>query len=259
MDTKKRIINSLISLRKEKILPLSKKTGINRGNLSLWLKDAKNGYLSKEKIHILSQALGYDEQNGKLLAGIHRWFVDISVERFTLSEVLNSISPTGGKIIPAKICIYPSHSLGKDFVVGVFKYYWVIIPNDRSIRIIIFLGEYTEDHDFSEFYNPIIEYEYVLNSWKSSEDLLFDFSQVKVTGISEKLESESLSVSELDKILFDSPSYKKELLPLGNLRLTEEEKTYGWTWDRLVSALKAQGKVPEEVAEELGLVDRETK
>ena len=66
MDTKKRIINSLISLRKEKILPLSKKTGINRGNLSLWLKDAKNGYLSKEKIHILSQALGYDEQNGKL-------------------------------------------------------------------------------------------------------------------------------------------------------------------------------------------------
>ena len=235
MDIKKRIINNLISLRKEKILPLAKKTSINRANLSLWLKDAKNGYLSIEKIHTLSQALGYDDQNGKLLAGIHRWFVNISVERFTLSEVLNSTSPTGGKIIPVEICVYPSHFLGKDFVVGVFKYFWVIIPNDRSTRIIVFLGEYTEDYDFSEFYKPTIEYEYVLNSWESSEKILFDSSKAKVTGIIEKLENESLSIPELDQILGIEGSE--------------------WTWERLVSVMQSKGKVPSEWARELGFLE----
>lgn len=32
-----------------------------------------------------------------------------------------------------------------------------------------------------------------------------------------------------------------------------------WTWERLISVLKNQGRIPREVAQELGLVERETK
>lgn len=32
-----------------------------------------------------------------------------------------------------------------------------------------------------------------------------------------------------------------------------------WSWERLVSVLKNRGRIPQDVAEELGLVERENK
>jgi len=57
-----------------------------------------------------------------------------------------------------------------------------------------------------------------------------------------------LSVQEFEQV-WNSISEKSESL------IAEPDEIYGWTWDRLVAALKAQGKVPEEVARREGLLE----
>ena len=68
---------------------------------------------------------------------------------------------------------------------------------------------------------------------------------------------ESLTVPELDKILFNPPSsdYLWTEDSIAAEDQLETEYGSGWTWDRLVSLLKAQGKVPEEVARREGLLE----
>lgn len=234
MDIKKKIINNLIRLRGEKILLLSKKTGINRGNLSLWLKDAKSGYLSEEKVQILSEELGYDYREGKLLPGIHRWGESWR-EGILLVETLNSLSPSGGMIVPVIIYIDPPDffTVGNKDVsadnynyAGHYQNYLIVISNDRSFRIIFDIGQDLFDADFIKTFFPGFE----------KTKIEFEYNQRRII---DRLENDFLSIPELDKII--------------GINASE------WTWERLVSVLKDQGKVPEEVAQELGLTERENK
>lgn len=241
MYIKKKTINNLITLRGEKILPLSKKTGINRGNLSLWLKDIKGGYLSKEKVHTLSQALGYDYQDGKLLKGIHRWPASWKDGKL-LVETLNSLSPSGGMLIPVIICIDPpdfftvenedgsTDNYGGN---GHYQIHLIAIPNDLSFRVILGTSQNVFSRDFLETFFP--ELEKTKSSWKTHL-VEFEYDRRRII---DRLDNDSISIPELDKII-----------GINDLE---------WTWERLVSVLKEQGKVPVEVAFELGLVERENK
>ncbi len=241
MEIKKNIINNLIDLRGEKILPLSKKTGINRGNLSLWLKDAKGGYLSEEKVHTLSQALGYDEKEGKLLSGIHRFFLDSqNLDDFFFS--LEFMFPSGGEFRNLLISLFQrkssplSKEIGEEEKKGekihIYRSYLIVFPRESGARIICSVSY--EDSIWRNFFSWLeVKSEWAFDNLTGREGRLI----INSLSLNSKIEDENLTVFDLDGIFgFDA----------GKFRLS---------WDMLLEKMKTSGKTPEELARKLGLDD----
>jgi transcriptional regulator with XRE-family HTH domain len=248
MPVDKRILFNIARLKGLSVMKLANENDISQANLSRWFKGEKGGYVKEEKIERMAKYLGINYKTGEILPGIHRWSAADSEEGVPFVIILNLLSPAGGDLVLVRITDVPLEvsfvtedktSLGGPIEVlsgRVEQEYIVVIPYDRSFRLIFEGWE-------RNFQPPGIDYfieeelEKSKSSWKFKRNkdgrlpsLTFEADE---KGIFDRLENEALSIEELDTILG-----------------VEESQ---WTWERLVSALKAQGKVPEEVAKKLGL------
>lgn len=106
---------------------------------------------------------------------------------------------------------------------------WVAVPHDHSFRIILSISQLISGLFDNDPFN-------IESPWKR-QDLVYLKNDQR--GIVDRLKGESLTIPDLDAIIGINDS--------------------SWTWERLVAVLKDQGKVPEEVAQELGLTERENK
>lgn len=211
------------------ISELAKGNDISQSNLSKWFNEKKGGYVSEEKIIRMLKSLGVDYKTGKFLQEIHRWYI-YSKDPKIFIEPLNSVLSAGGELIPVRFCLNKEISYlteGEVYDIGgEYRFYFVAVPHDRSCRILIEIGfDPTDDFFLS------IDSELRKTNWKIGKSIKFEADE---KGITDRLEK-TISIPELDTILGANASE--------------------WTWDRLVAVLKAQGKVPEEVARREGLLE----
>lgn len=226
---------------------LANENDISQANLSRWFKGQKGGYVKEEKIERMAQYLGVDYKTGKFLPGVHRWKVitykGIPLVPTLIIPTLSSLSPGGGDLVLIGTTIprdlLAEQEMAFDVVINGGKHlaYIVAIPYDRSFRLIIDIASPMAFSHIRE------ELKKTNNSWKFKKNKEGQFVNVTFEADEKEIinhfENNSLSVEELDRIL-----------------VIEESQ---WTWDRLVAVLKGQGKFPEEVAQELGLVERENR
>ena len=260
-----KIMNAIRIFKGLTITELASETNTNRGNLNAWLNSGSPDRLSSDKIKKIFDYLEIDLDPLCLRPGIHRFTIPspTSDSLSLIESVIFKFFPEGGTFFPVweksgalKIPLRDRDD-GEILFSGTKWKRWVAVPKFvQDIRVIFKMGEkakhiirYINDKSLSA---PFISGEC---GWHIADRRILLPDQLFARLASD----ESLTVSELDKILFDSPSYKGEILSSGDLIAREGEEPYTWTWDRLVSALKAQGKFPEEVASELGLVERENK
>jgi len=243
MAINRKLLLYIANLNDKSISELAAKNDIPQSNLSKWFNEKKGGYVREEKIDRMAKSLGVDYKTGKFLPGIHWWRVLTSKEGVPFVTILNSLSPAGGELVFVRIeTDYEDTSVaaegapewgGDPYYVtgGVYVEYIVVIPYDRSFRLIVDIGEP------SAFYCIENELKKTKSSWKFKKNkegrlpsLTFEIDAKRII---DRFENKSLSVADLDTILGkeDSP----------------------WTWERLVFALKAQGQIPGEVAKRLGL------
>jgi len=261
-----KVVNAIRIFKGLTITELASETNTNRGNLNAWLNSGSPDRLSSDKIKKIFDYLDIDLDPLCLRSGIHRFTIPspTSGSIFLIESVIFKFFPKGGIFFPVfeksgslKIPLLERDGDEILFSFGTKWKRWVAVPKfAHDIRVIFKMGEkakhiirYINDKSLSA---PFISGEY---DWHIADKRILLSDQLFARVASD----ESLTVSELDKILFDSPSNKGELLSSGNLIVSEEEKAYGWTWERLVSELKAQGKGPEKVAEELGLMKQVNK
>lgn len=215
------------------ISELARENDIPQSNLSKWFHEKKGGYVKKEKIEKMAKYLGVDFKNSKLLPGIHRWYFYYKDPKIFI-EPLNSVLPAGGEILPIRFCLNPAslyETEGKVYsVAGEYRFYFVAVPHDHSCRILI---EF--DFDLTDDFMLLVTAELRNTNWKIGKPKKFEADEKKIIDRLEKI----TSIPEFDTILGSNYS--------------------SWTWERLISVLKEHGKVPAEVAEELGLVERENK
>lgn len=246
------------------ITELASETKINRGNLNAWLNAGSPDRLSSDKIKKIFDYMEIDLDPLRLRPGIHRFTIPKPTYHYVrLMSVIHELFPEGGTVYPVRKESY-SETIGlyefdnETFFSGIQEIIWVAVPKlIRDVRVVFKMAVKTKRMSTDPLPKPFSS-----GAWHFADN-----SNLKSNGgrdlpdqvFSRLAYDESLTVPELNKILFNSSSYERELLSLGNLMATEEEGAIIWTWERLVSALKAQGKVPEEVAAELGLVERENK
>lgn len=215
------------------ISELAKENDIPQSNLSKWFHGKKGGYVKEEKIERVAKYLGLDYKTGKLLPEIHHWYI-YWIDSKIFIEPLNSVSPAGGELIFVRFCLNQEHfyeTEGKVYGVGgEYRFYLVAIPHDYSCRILIEIGFDPPDDFFLS-----IDSELKKTNWKKGKPKKFEADERKIIDRLKK----TLSIPEFDTII--------------GINTSE------WTWDRLVSSLKEQGKTPGEVAQELGLLERENK
>ena len=248
MALNRKILLNIARLSDKSISELAAKNDIPQSNLSKWFNGKKGGYVKEEKIDRMAKSLEVDYKTGKFLPGIHRWKV-LTYEGIPLVFTLSSLSPGGGDLVLVRITINPyevDDISSKDIVCrhvpdivingearGAHLAYIVAIPYDRSFRLIIDIASPMAFSRIKE------ELKQTNSSWKFKKNkegeitcLTFEADEKEIIN---RFGNKSLSVEELDRIL-----------------VVEESQ---WTWDRLVASLKAQGKVPEEVARKEGLLE----
>lgn len=246
MALNRKILLNIAYLSDKSISELAAKNDIPQSNLSKWFNGKKGGYVKEEKIDRMAKSLGVDYKTDKFLPGIHRWKV-LTYEGIPLVFTLSSLSPGGGDLVLVRITINPyevddvsseedmSLETAFDIVIngGAHLAYIVAIPYDRSFRLIIDIASPMAFSRIKE------ELKKTNSSWKFKKNkegqitsLTFEADEKEIIN---RFGNKSLSVEELDRIL-----------------VVEESQ---WTWDRLVASLKAQGKVPAEVARREGLLE----
>jgi transcriptional regulator with XRE-family HTH domain len=244
------------------ITEVASETKINRGNLNAWLKSGSPDRLSADKIKKIFDYLEIDLDPLRLRPGIHRFTITPRPfnEAALIEPVIFKFFPEGGTFYT----VWEKKQTEVSFL-GSRWTRWVAVPKlAHDIKVIFKIGEktkYTYRH-FLNYHGSVYKslselFMSGVCGWHVAESriLLPDRVFARVSS------DESLTVSELDKILFNPPS--SDYLWTGDSIAAEDqpETEYDsqWTWDRLVSALKAQGKVPEEVARREGLLDHENK
>ncbi len=246
------------------ITELASQTRINRGNLNAWLNSGSPDRLSSDKIKKLFDYLEIDMDPFRLQTGIHRFTIPgpTSDSVSLIESVIFRFFPEGGTFYPVweksrtlKIAPLETDNDNEILYRGIQWKRWVAVPKStHEIRVIFKMGEKAK-HLYHYLTNKSLSEPFMSGAygWHGADSriLLPDQAFARLAY------GESLTVSELDKILFNPPS--SDYLWTGDSIAAEDqletEYDSGWTWDRLVSSLKAQGKVPEEVARREGLLE----
>ena len=251
------IANAIRIFKGLTITKLASEIKINRGNLNAWLNSGSPDRLSSDKIKTIFNYLGIDLEPLHLRPGIHRFTIPKpTYTDVRLISVIHDLFPEGGTVYPVRKESY-SQTLGgyefdnETFFSGIQEIIWVAVPKlIHDARVIFKMGVKTYQLKSTRG----LPKPFCSGPWHFADN-----SNSKSNGGRDLPDQvflrlaydESLTVPELDKILFNSSPY--EGLLLGNSIAAEEGKAYSWTWERLVSSLKKQGKTPGEVAKKLGL------
>ena len=260
-----KVVNAIRIFKGLTITELASETNINRGNLNTWLNAGSPDRLSSDKIKKVFDHLEIDRDPLCLRPGIHRFTIPspTSGSVSLIESVIFTFFPEGGTFFPVweksgslKID-HRDHGNDEILFSGMKGKRWVAVPKfAHDMRVIFKMGEKAK-HIIRHINNKSLSAPFLSGErgWYSADRRILLPDQLFARVASD----ESLTVSELDKILFGSPSDKGELLSSGDSRAREGGEPYAWTWERLVSVLRDQGKRPYEVAEELGLLERENK
>lgn len=261
-----KVMNAIRIFKGLTITELASETNTNRGNLNAWLNSGSPDRLSSDKIKKIFDYLEIDLDPLCLRPGIPRFTIPsswpLSESVALIESVIFKFFPEGGTFYPVweksgASKIIPLERDPSEMFLGTKWKRWVAVPKfAHDIRVIFKMGEKAKPA-YRYFTNKSLLKPFMSGEcdWHIADRRILLPDQLFARLASD----ESLTVSELDKILFSSPSYEGELLSSGNSIATEGEEVYAWTWARLVSVLKDRGKIPQEVAEELGLEKRENK
>jgi len=217
-------------LKKISILKMATANDISQAQLSRFFGGKKGGYLGEEKIEKVSRFLGVDYKTGKLLPGVHRWN---SLERWrvppssdevkNLEENFRTLFAEGMRYYFV-VEEYDPRGGDNPYPVQGLKVLVPVAQPDVRVIILCTLME-------GKFLWPDAE------GGMSSRD---DLSGSKDSWIyppdpvfQRMMKDETLTVAELDILL----GIKGDL---------------GWTWDRLVAVMEANGMTPAEIAEKIG-------
>lgn len=247
-----KIADEIRILKELTITELASETNINRGNLNAWLNAGTPDRLSSDKIKKIFDYLKIDLDPLRLRPGIHRFTIPIPASNsVSLTEsVIFKFFPEGGTFYPV---------WGKSFAVNIDQSEdanellssriqwrrWVAVPKfTHDIRVIFKMGEKAKRIFRYKFLSaPFI---FGVSGWHQAEKINLP-DQV----FSRLAHDESLTVTELDKILSYSPS--SDYLWSGESIASDPGIDYGWTWSLILKKAKESGLTPREVAKRLGL------
>lgn len=236
MAVEREILFNISKLKNISVMKLANETGISQANLSRWFKNQKGGYVKEEKIERMATYLGVNYKSGKLFPGIHRWNGVESGTSENFIKSINALSPRGGEfyVIKEVLNTYVTQDI-EEFVEEDAEFvkshdFLVSVPFDRSFRIIS--DTWLEGNGSVEGIQTVLKE--FKSQWNLKKDEKGNLLELEFEpGIYNRLNDETLTVSELDMILGIEESL--------------------WTWERLVSTLKEKGVLPEEVARKLGI------
>ena len=253
-----KIANEIRILKELTITKVAVETNINRGNLNAWLNTGSPDRLSSDKIKKIFDYLEIELDPLRLRPGVHRFTIPgpTSGGVSLIESVIFKLFPDGGTFCPIfeksrglkirQLGYSLDHEIFSD---GRWKR-WVAVPKlVHDIRIIFKMGEkgkryrYLIDKSLSA---PFTSGAY---GWNIADSKIFLPDPLFARLSSD----ESLTVSELDKILSYSPP--SDYLWTGESIAAEEgvENDSGWTWEAVVTKAQKSGLTPREVAEKLGL------
>ncbi|MHB1758356.1 MAG: helix-turn-helix domain-containing protein [Leptospirillum sp.] len=248
------------------ITELASETKINRGNLNAWLNSGAPDRLSSDKIKKIFDYLEVDLDPLRLRPGIHRFTIPKPTIYYVnlIIEVMAKLFPEGGTVFPVRKKSYSETGWyefefdNESFFSGTQGIILVAVPKFiHDVRVILKMAEKKHLMPARSLPSPFPGVTWHLESNLRSRSNCGRELPDQV--FSRWVYDESLTVSELDKILFnpvlggfDSSEYEG-LMEWENSMAMEGEGAIIWTWERLVSSLKEQGKSPDEVAKKLGL------
>jgi transcriptional regulator with XRE-family HTH domain len=244
------------------ITDLASKTKINRGNLNAWLNAGTPDRLSSDKIKKIFDYLEIDLDPLRIRPGIHRFTIPSPTTGSVslIESVIFRFFPEGGTFYPVweksgtlKIGQIETDNDNEMLYSGTQWKRWVAVPKfAHDIRVIFKMGEKAK-HLYHYFNDKTLSEPFMSGvcGWHGPDSRILLPDQL----FARLSTDESLTVSELDKILSYSPS--SDYLWTGDSIATEDqmetEYDRGWTWEAVVRRAKEAGLKPEEVAERLGL------
>ena len=234
-------------------MKLANENEISQANLSRWFKNQKGGYVKEEKIERMATYLGVNYISGKLFPGVHKWSLP-SPTREHISrceKTVQTLMPGGGTIFQIRLGGILNPISTEGLITTLAFVSWVLVPDHfQDVRLILRIGYYSRTRQLLTtppfpFSSRLLIPANMGNGWRWNTDDSPDTDTPKKWIVLErnnykKLMEEDFTVEALDNFL----------------GLSNEDV---WTWERLISVLKNQGRIPREVAQELGLVERDTK
>lgn len=229
---------------------LAQKAGLDPSGLSYWLR-GKESRVSLERLKPAMALLGIGDTG--LVPGVHKWSLPTPSRENTsrAEKTVQTLLPGGGTIFQIRLSGILNPISTNHLITTLAFLSWVLVPDHfPDVRLIFRIGYHSRTKQLLTtppfpFGSPFLVPANLGTGWRWNTDDPPDTDTPKKWNVLErnkykKLMEDDFTVDALDNFL----------------GLSNEDD---WTWDRLVSALKAQGKFPEEVASELGLVERETK
>ena len=259
--------NGIRILKELTITQLATETKINRGNLNAWLNSGSPDRLSSDKIKKILDYLEIEPDPLHLRPGVHRFTIPspTSGSVTVIESVIFKLFPEGGTyyyIFEKNRALKVGGELECDdnnepMFTGIRWKRWVAVPKlVHDIRIIFKMGEKAK-HVNRYVINNSLSAPFMSGvcGWNNADNKILLPNQL-FTRLSY---DESLTVSELDKILsFPHPSdylwTKRSIAAEDQL---ETEYGSGWTWEAIMTKAKEAGLSPREVAEKLGLENKE--
>ncbi len=240
------ILAQLIFLSGKSPRKIALELHIDTGAWSQWLKYMTPGRVGKEKLEKAAEHLGLDSETGKLLSGVHRWIVPSPLIEDVLQaeSIIQKFLPGGGTIYPVQRKNYISNKMTTESYVPWSPWIrFVLVPLAfPGLRVILKMGE-----KIKQLINPFDNHSpdpFRMEGWfwpdgsngnekgKIKKGLWVDLPEERFLRLSG---DEKLSVPNLDEIMGISGST-------------------AWTWERLISALKAKELTPDEIARSHGLL-----
>ena len=226
---------------------LAKEARLDPSSLSYWLR-GKESRVSLERLKPAMSLLGLGETG--LVPGVHKWSLPTpSREHFSRAEkTVQTLLPGGGTLYQVRLGGILNPVSTDQLITTLAFVSWVGVPDHfPDVRLIFRIGYHSRTKQLLGSY-PFGESWLGFNlgsGWRCSTNDPPGAETPKKWIVLERnkykeLMEDDFTVEALDNFL----------------GLSNEDD---WTWERLVSVLKDRGRIPQEVAEELGLVERENK
>lgn len=238
------LIDSLRIFQGLSLRQLAKKAGLDPSSLSYWLR-GKESRVSLERLKPAMFLLGLGETG--LVPGVHKWSLPTPTrEHISRSEkTVQTLLPGGGTIFQIRLGGILNPISTEGLITTLAFVSWVLVPDHfHDVRLIFRIGYHSRTRQLFTpppfpFASRFLVPANMGNGWRWNTDDSPDTDTPKKWIVLErnnykKLMEDDFTVEALDNFL----------------GLSNED---AWSWERLVSSLKEQGKTPEEVAKKLGL------
>lgn len=247
MIDKKEIIKDLISLTGRTLTSTALESGIEPTNLSRALKG--HSTVSDQKIEKALEVLGIASPGTLDSNRVHIWTLKTG-DLFPLSRILSLV----GEDLEM-VYLIPSQFKLKNYFEFMRRPLLIRSSSSPPIKIVfrrrppLLLPETEFKKEDVVLVGPgLAKWRKIPKKW------LYPTIEVDNSTYERFYSSNELSVHEFEHVWNSLDTKDKNMNTSEGVSFLSDESTeYGWTWERLVSSLKEQGKTPGEVAKKLGL------